>query len=64
MCGVKEVINAARLHMVHHDLDDIACLLDWVYYNDVMARFSLRHWVGKGPEILSTPPSIPSEVSM
>ena len=64
MCGVREVINAARLHMVHHDQDHIACLLDWVYYNDVMACFSLRHWSGKGPEILANPPSIYSEVSI
>ena len=50
--------------MIHHDLDDIACLLDWVYYNDIVARFSLRHWVGKEPETLSNLPTIRSEVSM
>ncbi|KAL9622083.1 MAG: hypothetical protein Q9160_003582 [Pyrenula sp. 1 TL-2023] len=49
--------------MVDHDPDDLACLLDWVYYNDVMARFSLRHWIGKDPMIMTTPPSVLPEAS-
>lgn len=48
--------------MVRHD--DTATLLDWVYYNDVMARFSLRHWDGESPSIPSNPQSIHPEVSI
>ncbi|KAI8631726.1 fungal-specific transcription factor domain-containing protein [Xylariaceae sp. FL1651] len=59
LSGVKKVINATCLNMTRHD--DIAILLDWVYYNDIMARFSLRHWGGNGAEIPSIPPCIRSE---
>ncbi|KAK4233439.1 fungal-specific transcription factor domain-containing protein [Achaetomium macrosporum] len=41
--GVKDVIQAAGLDNLPHDCD-LAALLDWVYYHDVLARFSLRHW--------------------
>jgi hypothetical protein len=37
------VIRAAGLDKLHED-KDLAILLDWVYYQDVLARFSLRHW--------------------
>ena len=40
--GVKDVIRASGLDMGRQDAD-VALLLDWVYYNDVLARFSLRH---------------------
>ncbi|KAB5536210.1 fungal-specific transcription factor domain-containing protein [Coniochaeta sp. 2T2.1] len=40
--GVKDVIRASGLDMVRQDAD-VAMLLDWVYYHDVLARFSLRH---------------------
>ncbi|RYP19018.1 hypothetical protein DL765_003601 [Monosporascus sp. GIB2] len=59
--GVKEVINIARLNMARHS--DIATLLDWVYYNDVMARFSLRHWDGNSTRTPESPPSVRSETS-
>ncbi|KAF2489314.1 hypothetical protein BU16DRAFT_531638 [Lophium mytilinum] len=41
--GVKNVIRAAGLDKSHQD-SDLAILLDWVYYHDVLARFTLRHW--------------------
>ncbi|KAB5542476.1 fungal-specific transcription factor domain-containing protein [Coniochaeta sp. 2T2.1] len=40
--GVKDVIRASGLDMVRQDAD-VAMLLDWVYYHDVLARFSMRH---------------------
>lgn len=48
------------------DEEDIASLLDWIYYNDIVGRFSLRHWDdnGKGIRILSAPPSILSKVEI
>ncbi|TDZ32584.1 putative oxidoreductase [Colletotrichum spinosum] len=41
--GVRYVIQAAGLDKQPYDRD-LAVLLDWVYYNDVLARFSLRHY--------------------
>ncbi|OIW26875.1 hypothetical protein CONLIGDRAFT_620932 [Coniochaeta ligniaria NRRL 30616] len=41
--GVKDVIHAAGLDKLRQD-SDLAVILDWVYYHDVLARFSLRHW--------------------
>jgi hypothetical protein len=41
--GVKHIIHTAGLEELHHD-PDLAALLDWVYYHDVLARFSARHW--------------------
>ncbi|KAF2443741.1 hypothetical protein P171DRAFT_415436 [Karstenula rhodostoma CBS 690.94] len=43
LCGVKKVIRAAGLDRLDKD-KDLAILLDWVYYQDILARFSLRHW--------------------
>ncbi|KAL5386639.1 hypothetical protein DPSP01_004003 [Paraphaeosphaeria sporulosa] len=43
LCGVKNIIRAAGLDTLDQD-QDLAILLDWVYYQDVLARFSLRHW--------------------
>lgn len=54
--GVKNVIKAARLQdLASHG--DLAILLDWVYYHDVLARFTLRHWyrqLGKSANSLVT----------
>ncbi|KAI2618208.1 fungal-specific transcription factor domain-containing protein [Hypoxylon sp. NC1633] len=61
ICGVKEVINAARLSKLHGD-SDFAALVDWVYYHDVLARFSLRHWRGETARLPSTPSSICEEI--
>ncbi|RWA08732.1 hypothetical protein EKO27_g6367 [Xylaria grammica] len=61
ICGAKEVINQAGLNLIQHR--DVAALLDWVYYNDIMARFSLRHWDKTSNNISSTPPSTRSGAS-
>ncbi|KAL2185874.1 hypothetical protein L209DRAFT_743289 [Thermothelomyces heterothallicus CBS 203.75] len=41
--GVKHVIHVAGLDDVENDAD-LAALLYWVYYHDVLARFGARHW--------------------
>ncbi|KAK3291400.1 fungal-specific transcription factor domain-containing protein [Chaetomium fimeti] len=41
--SAKDMIQAAGLEELQHD-SDLAALLDWVYYHDVLARFSLQHW--------------------
>lgn len=57
--GVKKVINAISTKtLLEFDLD-VAVLLDWVHYHDVLARFSLLHWEREGaPEFLPTPPGL------
>lgn len=65
ICGVERLIGSGHLGMSPSDEEDIASLLDWIYYNDIVGRFSLRHWDdnGKGIRILSAPPSILSKAS-
>ncbi|OQE03170.1 hypothetical protein PENSOL_c001G05336 [Penicillium solitum] len=41
--GVKSVIKASSLDTFKRD-SDFNALLDWVYYHDVLSRFSLTHW--------------------
>ncbi|KAJ5379882.1 uncharacterized protein N7496_002310 [Penicillium cataractarum] len=41
--GVKSVINASSGKKLARD-SDFNVLLDWVYYHDVLSRFSLTHW--------------------
>jgi len=41
--GVKKVLRAARLGSVEWN-SDMASLLYWVSYHDVLAQFSLRYW--------------------
>ncbi|KAJ5178059.1 uncharacterized protein N7500_000758 [Penicillium coprophilum] len=41
--GVKSVIKASSLDIYKRDTDFNA-LLDWVYYHDVLSRFSITHW--------------------
>ncbi|KAF1947786.1 hypothetical protein EJ02DRAFT_439975 [Clathrospora elynae] len=43
VCGAKEVIHAVQQE-VHLPGSDAAVILGWVYYFDVLARFSFRHW--------------------
>lgn len=62
ICGVKEVIKTINLKQIIEGREDIECLRDWVCYNDIMTRFTLRHWV-KDPEVPLTPPKISYEVS-
>ncbi|KAI1432412.1 hypothetical protein GGR50DRAFT_706673 [Xylaria sp. CBS 124048] len=65
LCGVEKLIRSSHLGLSHGDEADIASLLDWVYYNDVVGRFSLRHWDdhGKGVRLMPAPPSIRSNAS-
>jgi hypothetical protein len=54
--GVKTVLNASSIETLRQLGSDVAVLLDWVYYHDVLARFSLLHWKRDGaPELPSTP---------
>ncbi|PMD55003.1 uncharacterized protein K444DRAFT_568912 [Hyaloscypha bicolor E] len=62
ICGVKEVIKTVNLKQIIEGREDIECLRDWVCYNDIMTRFTLRHWV-KDPEVPLTPPKISYEVN-
>ncbi|KAK0717549.1 fungal-specific transcription factor domain-containing protein [Lasiosphaeria miniovina] len=47
--GAKDVIQAAGLnrHPDAHRGGDVAILLAWVYYHDVLARFSAQVWRGQ-----------------
>ena len=57
--GVKAVLNASSIKALRQLVSDVAVLLDWVYYHDVLARFSLLHWKREGaPELPSTPPDV------
>ncbi|KAI0120973.1 fungal-specific transcription factor domain-containing protein [Xylariales sp. AK1849] len=54
--GVKTVIRASSIKTLLQLGSDVAVLLDWVYYHDVLTRFSLLHWKREGaPELPSTP---------
>ena len=56
LAGVKTVINTSSIETLLQFGSDVAILLDWVHYHDVLARFSLLHWKGEGaPELPSTP---------
>ncbi|KAJ4304914.1 hypothetical protein N0V90_000442 [Kalmusia sp. IMI 367209] len=50
--GVKDILNAPCLKFHSRD-SDLNALMDWVYYHDVMSRFTLRHWHG---DVLEIPP--------
>jgi hypothetical protein len=60
---VKQVIDTSCTGALQYDTD-LAVVLDWVHYHDVMARFSLRHWHRKTTEteIASTPIMLCTEV--
>ena len=54
--GVKTVINATSIKTLLQFGPDVAVLLDWLHYHDVLARFSLLHWNREGaPELPFTP---------
>lgn len=66
LTGVKNIIEAAGLDRLHQD-SDLAMLLDWVYYHDVVSRFSQRHWHGESTEsspTASSAGSTPTSPSM
>lgn len=48
IAGVKDVVQAASVETSDYD-NDFATLLDWVYYHDILARFSLLHYRGRKP---------------
>ncbi|RYC64325.1 hypothetical protein CHU98_g1869 [Xylaria longipes] len=60
--GANKVLGAALLNGTQHD--DISKLQDWVYYNNIMARFTLRHWNRSSPNQSAAPPNTHVEVSM
>jgi hypothetical protein len=54
------MIQAAGFEELQDGNSDLGTLLDWVYYHDVLARFSIRHW-HKGS--LAQMPLSPTSVS-
>jgi len=43
MCGCKQI--ARRIHQPNNTYDgDAALIMDWVFYHDVLYKFSIRHW--------------------
>ncbi|KAK6088617.1 short-chain dehydrogenase [Seiridium cupressi] len=55
LSGVKTVINASSTKTLLQLNSDVAALLDFVHYHDVLAHFSLFHWTGEAPEVPPTP---------
>ncbi|KAM3069054.1 hypothetical protein ACMFMG_004234 [Clarireedia jacksonii] len=54
--GVKTVIKESSVKTLLEFDSDVAVLLDWVHYNDVLARFSEIHWKKEGaPDLLPVP---------
>ena len=49
LCGIKNVILDGLVHRKVTD-QECAALKDWIYYHEVLARFSLVHWIAQ-PEI-------------
>ncbi|KAH8901627.1 hypothetical protein GQ53DRAFT_674862 [Thozetella sp. PMI_491] len=71
-CYVRSAMAIIRVAGLdgYHQSRDMAMLQDWVYYHDVLARFSLRHWWRSGlPSSLNhsvltpPPPTIRAEPS-
>ncbi|KAL2752600.1 hypothetical protein ACRALDRAFT_2113249 [Sodiomyces alcalophilus JCM 7366] len=60
--GAKDIIRAAGLDKIDQDAD-LAILLDWVYYHDVLSRFTLGHWHRESAAIASKPSNIRAEPS-
>ncbi|KAI4867611.1 hypothetical protein F4820DRAFT_467503 [Hypoxylon rubiginosum] len=60
--GVKKVINNISLSK-HGQDSEFMTLVDWVYYQDVLGRFSLRHWYGETARIPPSPPAMCAEAS-
>ncbi len=42
--GLKHLIRVMDLDRTPHQDKEVAVLVDWVYYHDILARFSLRHY--------------------
>jgi hypothetical protein len=57
--GVKTVLNASSIKTLLQLDSDVAVLLDWVHYHDVLAHFSLLYWKREGaPELPLTPTAL------
>ena len=48
LCGVKRIIDAALMQCDITD-GEYAMLIDWVYFHEVLAGFSIVHWGQKTP---------------
>ncbi|KAG6359404.1 hypothetical protein INS49_012925 [Diaporthe citri] len=46
LAAVKQLLEASEV-ATPQEHEDLAALLDWVYYHDVMMRFTLQHWHGE-----------------
>jgi hypothetical protein len=61
--GVKDVLHATcPTNYGSNGIDgrngEVLALLNWVYYHDVMARFTMRHWSGEAAKLPSNPSNI------
>ncbi|KAK4450299.1 fungal-specific transcription factor domain-containing protein [Podospora aff. communis PSN243] len=56
--SVKQMIEVTGIDKIQNRCDDLAILLDWVYYNDVHDRFAKQYWHRKlSPRNPPTPPA-------
>ncbi|KAF1846635.1 uncharacterized protein K460DRAFT_395983 [Cucurbitaria berberidis CBS 394.84] len=51
LTGIKEILNTDCLQVSLYD-DDLAALKEWVYYHDVLAHFTVRHWATTAKNLL------------
>ncbi|KAJ8111931.1 hypothetical protein ONZ43_g5506 [Nemania bipapillata] len=61
--GVKDVIQANNLTECADITPDLALLLEWVYYHDVLLRFTTRYWPLSKANIISDAPSFQVKLS-
>ena len=62
IAGVKKVLNASSLLAKSKGDSDLSTLMDWVYYHEILARFTLRHWQHDAQRLDTNTTSIWSEV--
>ncbi|KAI0844099.1 fungal-specific transcription factor domain-containing protein [Daldinia vernicosa] len=62
LSGVKNIIKTASLDKYPQD-SNLTLLLDWVYYYDVLARFTLRHWSRETTKNISATSSVRAKAS-
>lgn len=55
--GVKTVLNASSIKILRQLRSDVAVLLDWVHYHEVLARFSLLHRKREDAPVLRSTPT-------
>ncbi|KAI0197906.1 fungal-specific transcription factor domain-containing protein [Astrocystis sublimbata] len=61
--AVKDVVQASNLSECTELSPDLALLLEWVYYHDVLLRFSTRYWPLSKANIISDAPSFEVKLS-